>query len=189
MRGKGGAFPGERRCAEPGCAEAGDYRAPLDRPQSSFIPPSGPSGWQYFCLAHVREFNARWNYFAGMAEDEIHAAQSSYQTYDNRGTQAFAHNFSAGLGDMADPLGILREQAAPGARPRPPALPAEDRRALAKLGLGENATLSEVKSKYRSLARRYHPDANQGDRRHEAHFLALTEAYRHLRDSSSFSGR
>ncbi len=184
-------FPGEQRCAHPGCEEAGEYRAPVARPGSTPWPPSGPPAgppaWQYFCLPHVREFNARWNYFEGMDADAIWAAQSPYAGWDERATRPFARNGAADLADLADladPLGIFRSKA--GARSR---LAAADRRALATLGLAEGATLDEVKARYRKLARRYHPDSNRGDRRHEERFRALTEAYRQLRESEHFSAR
>lgn len=190
MRGKAGVFPGNRPCAAPGCAAAGEYRAPRQRPRDN-PPATATLRWQYFCLDHVREFNARWNYFEGLSAEAIHAAQSPLSGWDDRATRTFATNGAvwtaadlAGAG-VDDPLEILRRK---GARPqRRPALAAADRRALAKLGLGEEATLADVKASYRRLARRYHPDANHGDRRHEARFRALTEAYDQLRHSSSFA--
>ena len=185
MKAKGGAFPGERACAHPGCPEAGDYRAPLNRPGSAFAGPSGPPEWQYFCLEHVRAFNAGWNYFDGMSEDAIWEAQTPYPSWD-RETRAFAHNAMAGEARVEDTLGVLRWKTA-SARAEPESrLSREDRQALAKLGLPDTASLAEVKAKYRQLARRYHPDANDGSREHEARFQALTEAYTKLENSAAF---
>ena len=53
------------------------------------------------------------------------------------------------------------------------------------LGVGENATLSEVKSKYRTLAREWHPDRHQGDSdeekaRVQEKFMEIKEAYETL---------
>lgn len=185
MKAKGGAFPGQHACAHPGCAEPGDYRAPLHRPASAFAGPSGPPEWQYFCLEHVRAFNAQWNYFDGMSEDAIWQAQTPYPSWD-RETRAFAHNATASDDRVADMLGVLRWKTAAATRAESH-LSREDRQALSKLGLEETATLKEVKAKYRQLARRYHPDANDGSREHEARFQALTEAYAHLESSASFA--
>ena len=47
------------------------------------------------------------------------------------------------------------------------------------LGLRRDATLTEIKAAHRALAKRYHPDAPQGNR---DRFLAVQEAYRILSD-------
>ena len=179
-RAKAGAFPGERPCAHPGCPEPGTYRAPLQRPGSSFLPPSGPPRWQYFCLDHVRAFNAGWNYFEGMSQSEIWDAQSPAPAWE-RETRAFAANaFASGPDRMADALGVLRWKTAAAKTAEGHSLSREDRQALAKLGLEPTATLAQIKSRYRSLARRYHPDANKGSREHESTLQSLTEAHAHL---------
>ncbi len=182
---RGGRFPGDRPCAHPGCPEPGEYRAPLHRPGSAFAPPSGPPQWQYFCLAHVRAFNAAWNWFEGMSADEIWQAQSAFPAWESE-VAAFARRADPRrpAAPLDDPLGILRWKA--GER-TPSRLPAADRRALETLGLPETASLAEVKRRYRALVRRYHPDMNAGDRRHEARLLAVREAHAHLLGSPHFN--
>ncbi len=49
------------------------------------------------------------------------------------------------------------------------------------LGLKVGASLAEIKSSYRRLARQYHPDVNSDDRAGEK-FIAITEAYQYLLD-------
>ncbi|MEM1168684.1 MAG: DnaJ domain-containing protein [Cyanobacteria bacterium P01_H01_bin.35] len=49
-----------------------------------------------------------------------------------------------------------------------------------QLGLNLGATLGEVKSSYRRLARIYHPDVNPKDRQAKDKFIAVTEAYKIL---------
>jgi hypothetical protein len=161
------------------------------KPGSAFAAPSGPPEWQYFCLEHVRAFNAKWNYFEGLDADSVFQAETAYPSWD-RETRAFAHNLKHG-GDaefrVEDVHSVLRwKQAAAAHRAQSP-LTKEDRQALAKLGLPETASMNEVKAKYRALARRYHPDANQGSREHEARFTALTEAYAVLEASTTFGRR
>ncbi|MDG2991760.1 J domain-containing protein [Candidatus Synechococcus calcipolaris G9] len=48
------------------------------------------------------------------------------------------------------------------------------------LELDERATLAQVKSSYRRLARRYHPDINPGDRAAHEKFIRLNQAYQQL---------
>jgi molecular chaperone DnaJ len=50
------------------------------------------------------------------------------------------------------------------------------------LGIGRNATLDEIKSAYRQLALKYHPDRNPGDRIAENEFKKVSEAYQVLSD-------
>ncbi len=50
------------------------------------------------------------------------------------------------------------------------------------LGLSKNATEKEIKSAYRKLARKHHPDVNPGDNAAEEQFKKVSEAYDVLRD-------
>jgi DnaJ-class molecular chaperone len=52
---------------------------------------------------------------------------------------------------------------------------------LNALSLPEDATPAEVKSKYKSLVKRLHPDANNGSRANEAALNAVIKAYDTLR--------
>ncbi|MEG4942898.1 J domain-containing protein [Microcoleus sp. F4-D5] len=49
-----------------------------------------------------------------------------------------------------------------------------------QLGLRSGATLSQVKTSYRQLARQYHPDVNPGNEQAKNKFIAITEAYKFL---------
>ena len=50
------------RCDMPGCAQAGEFKAPKDR---------GLNQYYYFCLPHVQEYNKAWDYFSGMSPADI----------------------------------------------------------------------------------------------------------------------
>ncbi len=45
------------------------------------------------------------------------------------------------------------------------------------LGVSKDATAKEIKSEYRKLSRKYHPDANQGDEKAEERFKEISAAY------------
>ncbi len=51
------------------------------------------------------------------------------------------------------------------------------------MGISRTATLSEIKSAYRTLALKYHPDVNKADDAHER-FIEINEAYELLADFS-----
>src|SRR5581483_11385072 len=57
--------PPLRLCDHPGCECGGDFRAPRSRLELNH--------YFWFCLDHVRAYNAAWNYYAGMSEREIEA--------------------------------------------------------------------------------------------------------------------
>lgn len=50
------------------------------------------------------------------------------------------------------------------------------------LGVTKNASEDELKKSYRKLAMKYHPDQNAGDKKAEAKFKELSEAYEILKD-------
>ncbi len=50
------------------------------------------------------------------------------------------------------------------------------------LGLDKNANDEQIKKAYRKLAKKYHPDANPGDKTAEAKFKEISEAYAVLSD-------
>jgi molecular chaperone DnaJ len=50
------------------------------------------------------------------------------------------------------------------------------------LGVGKNASDEEIKKAYRKLARQYHPDRNQGDKKAEERFKEISQAHDVLSD-------
>ena len=50
------------------------------------------------------------------------------------------------------------------------------------LGVAKGASADEIKKSYRKLARKYHPDANEGDAKAEERFKEISEAYTVLSD-------
>ena len=103
------------RCSVRGCREPGEFRAPLT--PSDF---DGPGSWRWFCLEHVREHNAKYNFFEGMSPDEIQAAQSPIAGWE-RATRAFAHaGADAGPAwrEFVDPLDAISARFRPEARRR-----------------------------------------------------------------------
>ncbi|MBI9044852.1 MAG: DnaJ domain-containing protein [Anaerolineaceae bacterium] len=55
------------------------------------------------------------------------------------------------------------------------------------LGVGRSASEDEIKSAYRKLAMKFHPDRNQGDKKAEDLFKDINEAYQVLGDSEKRS--
>lgn len=178
-------------CAVPGCPNPGEFRAPLEGGNGSGF--DGPRGWRWLCLDHVREFNAGYNYFAGMSSEEIEAEQRPYAGWE-RETRAFAANGSQGprWADFTDPLDAIgarfarrREEIAPRADGRP--LSAADRKALQTLGLPIDADRRALRQRYTELVRKYHPDRNGGDRSREKMLGEVIAAYTQLKGAAAFA--
>ena len=175
----------EARCSVPGCREPGEFRAPLT--PSDF---DGPGTWQWLCLEHVRQHNAKYNFFNGMSPDEIERAQSPIAGWD-RATRAFA---TAGTdrgpawSDFADPLDAIAARYQPETRRRfVDRFTAKERQALEIIGLGDDTDLHKVRKRYSELVRRYHPDRNGGDRSHERQLGEVIEAWQILKTARGFT--
>lgn len=178
-----GRVPGARDCAAAGCIEAGEFRVP--GPELSGF--DGPSRYRWMCLAHVREFNARYNFFDGMSAEEISAAQNPYGGWE-RETRAFnatGADAPPRWSDFRDPMDALgarfrkvRERMADAEA----GVSSEDREAFTALGLAPGADRAAIRSAYSKLVRRYHPDRNGGDRRYEKALQAVLAAYTHLKN-------
>ena len=183
---------GNATCSQPGCDQAGEFRAPpADGRRSGF---DGPGDWRWLCLDHVREFNSGYNYFEGMSADEISQAQTPYAGWD-RETRAFATGGADApprWADFADPLDAIgarfrRRAAADAPRRDGRELSREDRKSLGVLGLGVDADRRALRQRYADLVRRYHPDRNGGDRSHEKALQAVIEAYTQLKSRPAFA--
>lgn len=164
--------PSGHPCSVPGCPEPGDFRAPRSR--------DNLREYQWFCAAHIAEFNKKWNYFEGMTEHEIYDFQRD-ATYGHRptwrvdqfgkhSTQKVEEAFARMFGDGAT------KQARSNARP----ISARVKDALAVLDLEHPSDKARVKTQYRELVKKYHPDVNRGNARSEETFKKITAAYHYL---------
>ena len=172
-------------CAVPGCHAPGEFKAPLQ--PADF---DGPGSWRFLCLDHVREHNAKYNFFEGMTPEQIQDAQSPLGGWD-RPSRRFVANGAdppPAWSDFADPLdaisgrfGHIRDSAKPSRFSKP------EQRALSVLGLAEDADRHQLRQRYSKLVRRFHPDKNGGDRSHEARLGEVIEAYQLLRKSAAFA--
>ena len=187
-----GRSPGGRQCQWPGCPEAGEFRAPGGRAPGF----DGPGESRWFCLDHVREFNAGYDWFAGMSMEDILRAQSPVAGWANE-TRAFRP--TAGVdeaprwADFADPLDAISARARRFRNTTGRQVEADgrfspdERRALEVMGLEGDVDRTALRQRYSLLVRRYHPDRNGGDRRQEARLSRVVEAYQLLRRSPAFA--
>src|SRR6476646_1219611 len=172
------------RCAVPGCGAAGEFKAPLQ--PANF---DGPGAWRFLCLDHVREHNAKYNFFDGMSSEEIQEAQSPLAGWE-RPSRKFAANGADPApkwSDCIDPLDAIGTRFRRFRDATPSRFSRTEQRALSVLGLGEEADRHSIRQRYSALVRRYHPDKNGGDRSHEARLAEVIDAYQMLRKAPAFA--
>jgi DnaJ-domain-containing protein 1 len=151
----------------------GDYRAPKNRDLTEYY---------WFCLEHVREYNSHWDYFAGMSASDIenHIRKAvvwerpswpigNWRQQEQNLRDHVMHEF------------FSEESAAPHARNAPP-LPKAERDALEMLELTPPVTFIAVKTQYRALVKRHHPDANGGSPEAEEKFKSINQAFAVLKN-------
>ena len=164
--------PPRRSCRVEGCSEPGDYPAPVARNRLS--------EHHWFCLDHVRAYNQAWDYFAGMNEAEIEAQRRADTTWQRPSWpfgKSDAHNGGYRVHDGFD---FFTDEEPPWHRPRPQT---EEQKALALLGLEEPVTIEDIKTRYKTLVKVLHPDANGGDPEAEERLKAVNQAYAALKVS------
>ncbi|HHZ67224.1 MAG TPA: molecular chaperone DnaJ [Alphaproteobacteria bacterium] len=150
----------ERRvCEWPGCDSDGEYRAPRSR--------SELRQFRWFCLGHVRTYNQSWNFFSGLNEAQIEEIRRRDTVWDR---PSWPLGGGPSVNRFEDPLGLFGTMGK--ARPHTP----RDA-ALAQLGLDQFASIENIKARYKSLAKKHHPDANGGSKNAEKKFVAIQEAY------------
>jgi curved DNA-binding protein CbpA len=175
----------EPTCERAGCTAPGAHRAPKGRGREGQF-------WR-FCLNHVREYNASYNYFAGMSDDDLQAYQKDavvgHRPTWNMSVNGGKRRRDGGLNpeefDYLDPLGIMRSAGARASRAAPepakPSRPGPVLQALETLGLDANAGAVEIKAQYKVLVKRFHPDAHGGDRSYEPRLRDIIRAHATLK--------
>jgi hypothetical protein len=181
-------------CAHNGCTQAGEFRAPITGGKSAS--PNGPGDYQLLCLDHVREFNARYDYYEGMSAEEIAEAQSPMNFWPSE-TRAFRATADVDIppkwSDFNDPLDAISTRFKSEIKARVPSQSAnghfwsaDEHKALKTLGLEYDVNPKSLRTRYSNLVRKYHPDKNGGDRSFEKKLHSVVAAYQLLRVSPAF---
>ncbi len=173
----GGPEDSAHICAHSECNDAGVYPAPVSR--------LGLRSYTWFCLEHVREYNAAWNYCAGMSEQDVEAEirrdtvwrRPSWPLGTLVGTRAKNRDE---LRKQAEACGGRNDQAQTAARELR-SMTAAERQAFATLGLTPPVGQREIRQRYKILAKSLHPDANGRDSKAEERLKLVNHAYAILR--------
>jgi hypothetical protein len=182
-------------CEWVGCDMPGPHRAPRT--------PGKLNDYRWFCQTHAREYNRAWNFFEDMSDEEVAEYQAativgdrptwamSANAWERRGRRkspppGFVPGKSratdrSGRESSGDAYGFLGDDADGAKRPERRHVPKLQKKALETLHLDEQASMEEVRGRYKELVKRFHPDANGGDRGAEDRLREVINAYRTLR--------
>lgn len=194
-------LPGEtaaeaRKCAQPGCAAPGLFRAPRS--------PADLYDYQWLCADHVRDFNRAWNYHQGWSEAEIDRQNRRDAGWDRPTWRMNGHTGGGGAHmdgrawareGFRDPFEVLGDNATinrgGGAKPGDPSrarlLPKNERSALDILGLGPETPKRDIRTRFRALVRDLHPDRNGGQRGGEKRLRDVIWAWDQIKGSRNFA--
>jgi hypothetical protein len=170
-----------RACDQPGCSARGDYRAPKSRKQIE--------EHYWFCLDHVKEYNAAWDYYRGMTPLEIERAirfgavwerpswplGKSVKEAEDRARKAFEEMFKP-EGDQTGQKQAEEVHARAYAKGVDPRYKGEIE-ALRELGLLPPVDFATIKARYRNLVKHHHPDVKGGDKDAEEKIKRLNSAF------------
>ncbi|MGH6888614.1 MAG: J domain-containing protein [Rhizomicrobium sp.] len=172
-----------RACDNPGCRGEGAFRVPKSRDRLD--------EHLWFCLEHARHHNEHWDYFHGMSTDQIEAfcvdavtghrptwplgkRAANGATHDHRRFRDYHSVFGNTASGRTAPEAAVRATRT---------LTGPQARALDVLNLESDASLHEIKARYKELVKRFHPDTNGGNRGAEERLKRVIQAYGVLRAS------
>jgi len=157
------------KCDYPGCTKAGTCRAPKSRDLKEY--------WM-FCKEHAAEYNKNWNYYANMTPDEIDA-EWERETFgiadkDKDISNKNAAEYTQFINEFLTGRTTFDKM------PTKKTVPSQIVSALKVFGLPITASWREIGSKYRLLAKKYHPDITN-NKSSTAEFTRITTAYETLK--------
>ena len=172
--------PETRMCEAPDCIRAGDCRVAKS--------PKNMTEYFWYCAAHARAHNESWDYFKDMDDNDIQrfkeeALTGHRPTWPLGKRGARARMGQAPLGGVRDSHAMFDEDADAAVRRPERQLTRLQSIAMDTLQLPHGATLIEIKARYKELVKRFHPDANGGDRGAEERLKQVIKAYGVLRAS------
>jgi hypothetical protein len=171
--------PGEHLCQHPGCTLAGPHRAPMGRDREG--------QYFFFCVGHVQEYNKKYNYFAGMTDEDVARFQKDAVTGHRPTWKLGARDGGRGEGP-AHAMGDFGE----GGRASPAERSEEPRQRFGRLALKAldtlditpaQATPEAIRARYKRWVKQLHPDANGGDRSREEKLREIIRAYNTLKSA------
>ena len=161
-------------CDWENCKEIGKYKAPYEKDNSR--------NYRLLCLEHVKIFNKKWNYFSDMSEEEVEYFIKSDLTW-HKSTKKFgsSENFfnilwNNALEDKFNIFGSSNYKEFKKSK-----FSKTDKDAFDIMELKHDAKWEDIKKKFKTLVKKYHPDKNSGNKKFEDKLKKITLAYSQLK--------
>ncbi|MBL41796.1 MAG: molecular chaperone DnaJ [Rhodospirillaceae bacterium] len=158
-------------CDHVNCNKVAEHRAPKSR--------ENLREYYWFCLEHVREYNKSWNYFEDMSEEQISTYRHNSATW-HRPTWDLGNKNQNSQFKIKEPYGLFNGETdnnTERSNSRRTTTTAPVAKALNVMSLKPSASPTEVKDRYKQLAKKFHPDLNSGSKDAEERLKRVNEAY------------
>lgn len=165
-----------KHCDMPGCSSDAAHKAPKDR---------GLQDYYWFCADHIQEYNKAWDFFSGMNQSDIEDHITRSFLWDRPTRRFDAGNMEEKLKQRAWETRYFtdddsdRYEKGKGFRfssdPHVQATP--EVQAMAVMDLQPPLDITIVKTRYKQLVKKYHPDVNHGDPKAEETIKSINMAY------------
>lgn len=159
------------KCGWEACKESGKHPAPKS--------PENLQELQYYCLEHIREYNKSWNFFSNMNQNDMEAFRVD-SIYGHRPTSRMGVNNAKNINTETLRAKIFDEFGFNNQKEETKKLPEGELKSLKILGFNNVVSLDKIKSRFKDLAKKYHPDMNAGAESEE--FKIINQAYSYLKE-------
>tara|TARA_A100001011_G_C14266223_1_gene824761 strand:+ start:68 stop:598 length:531 start_codon:yes stop_codon:yes gene_type:complete len=157
-------------CDFKNCNEEGIYPAPKSK--------ENLNEYNFYCLTHIRDFNKSWNFFEGLNEKEFENEIRKSTTWDRPswkfGTKRTNYNYRNVFNLFENEFNEQEKNS----------MPKEVLKSWKILELNPKSSLKDVKKKYKTLAKKWHPDSittNKVDKDNaKEKFVLITNAYKKI---------
>ena len=160
-------------CEWKNCDNKGIYKAPKNR---LFL-----REFHWFCLEHVKLYNSQWDYFSGSSQKEIEKEVREDMTW-HRPTWPMGVNNNIFNIKLNDPYTVFKNKKFKSSNENNINRESNIKitNAFTVLELKMNSSLPEVKRRYKTLVKKYHPDANKGEKNTSDRLIKINAAYSFL---------
>ena len=166
---------GEKECDEKNCNKVGNYHAPKS-PNSS--------DKYIFCYDHIKNYNKRWNFFAGKSQKEIYEFQKN-DFFENRPTKPFS---SGERSEIKFEFDYFFDKSKIKFSKKQKKIKQEFfenfddeiKESIKILELDPEFTEYQLKKKYKELVKKFHPDLNKDLLKKETKIKKVNRAYKVL---------